>query len=652
MAFTIPAVAWSQSDPMVCKFWRPTFLTGSIKLGGHYRYEEGTTNDIYNYQKNPLLYGGLLFNSTSYFWHPNFMTLDFGAEYNPIKNQDKFLVVPDESEVRTIKKLDVTATFFKQKPVSLILYANMNELYTNRENLSDYKLNSTNLGGNLSYSNKILPLQVRYLYSKWNEKELQTNRLFKNRQSFLQADVNKSFSARDRNEFRYSHDNFYRQDDLLPAISNVSDNIDLSNRIDFDNLRNYSFQSHITGINQKGNDTYSRIQVNEGVHMKLPANLTLSGNYDFFNTKRATQKTTQNNVSGMLGYRLFESLFVNVTYENNSTKNTQYDENNDKLGLDLRYVKKIPLKGQISLSYISYYQWQKRKNEVTALQVYSEEHTLQDGQIELLKNPYAFENSVVIKDATGTVIYQLYFDYNLIKRNNYLEIQRVPGGQIPDNSTVYIDYSFMPPGSYQYQAKYRQFGADLMLFGNLVEVYFRLAKQDYNHIESTDLVTLNYFDQQVYGGRLEYKFASGGAEYELYNSSIVPYRSIRYFIDLQGSLRQKILFSLNGNMRNYLMLDDNSKQRYMDLTGNISYTFSPQTRLILEAGYRKQQGQGIDLDLLTGKAEFTTTFRQVFFKVGVQVYRRIYLGEKTNFIGGYFEIVRSFTWNRKYNCLR
>jgi hypothetical protein len=210
----------------------------------------------------------------------------------------------------------------------------------------------------------------------------------------------------------------------------------------------------------------------------------------------------------------------------------------------------------------------------------------------------------------------------------------------------------MPPGSYQYQAKYRQFGADLMLFGNLVEVYFRLAKQDYNHLESTDLVTLNYFDQQVYGGRLEYKFASGGAEYELYNSSIVPYRSIRYFIDLQGSLRQKILFSLNGNMRNYLMLDDNSKQRYMDLTGNISYTFSPQTRLILEAGYRKQQGQGIDLDLLTGKAEFTTTFRQVFFKVGIQVYRRIYLGEKTNFIGGYFEIVRSFTWNRKNNCVR
>lgn len=652
LALALPYPAMSQSDPMVCKFWRPTYLMGAVRLGGHYRYEEGTSNEIYNYQKNPMFYGGLLFNSTSYFWHPNFMTVDLGAEYNPIKSQEDFLTVPDESEVRTIKKVDFTATFFRQKAVNLSLYANMNESYTNRENLSDYKINSTNFGGSFSWSNKALPVQVRYQDGKWREQEIQTGRVFNNHQSFLQADFNKSFSSRDRNELRYAHNTFYRQDAELPATSNVSDNIELIDRIYFDNREHYALQSHITGIDQRGDDAYSRIQVNEGLHFNLPANLTLTGNYDFFSTKRISQVTNQNNISGMLGYRLYQSLFANISYEDNLTKNTFYSEDNNKLGLDLRYVKKIPANGQISLSFMSYRQHQKRVSDITALQVYNEEHTLTDGSIELLDNPNVYENTVIVTDGTGTIIYQPNFDYILIKRSAFLEIQRVPGGQIPNNSAIYVDYTFMPPGSYQFNAIYRQFSADLMLVGNLIDVYFRLAKQDYNNLESTELVTLNYFNQQVIGARLEYRFASGGVEYEAYNSTIVPYHSVRYFINLQGTLKSRIVFAFNGNVRNYRMLDQNTNQNYYDAAANIGYNFNAYTRITFEGTYRKQLGQGIDLDLLTGKIEFQATFRQVFIRAGVQVYRRIYLGEQTNFVGGFFEIVRSFSWNRKYNCVR
>jgi hypothetical protein len=604
------------------------------------------TNEIYNYQKNPQFYGGVMFNTTSYFWHPNFMILDFGAEYNPMKNQDDYLVVPDQSEVNTIKKLDARAVFFKQKPVSIELFANMNECYTNRENLSNLKLNSSNWGGALNFSNKVLPVHISYRDGKWQEKEINTGRIFYMRQRNLQADIIKSFSKIDRNELRFSHNNYFRQDDELPPISNIADNLDLINRVEFDKKQNFTFNSHISWINQKGFDAYSRTQANESLSLKLPANFTLTGNYDYFNNKRIDQKSVQNNFSGNLGYKLYKSLTANVYFEDNTLKHTLYQENNYKLGLDVRYTKKIPT-GILSLSYYSYKQRQKRVSDVTEQQVFNEDHSLTDGVIVLLNKSFIFINSVIVKDITGTIIYKLNLDYILINRNNLIEIQRIPGGQIANNSVVFVDYSFLPPGSYQFNANYRQVAASVILFKNLLEVYFRLANQDYDHIVAREALTLNYFTQTIYGIRLEYKFASGGMEYELYNSSIIPYRLTRYFLLLQGSFKDKFAYSINANVRNYYMIDDKTDQKYIDLSGILTYNLAAQTRLNVEFGYRKQLGQGIDLDLLTGKADVSTVFRQVHCKLGLQVYRRIYLNEKTNFIGGYVEIVRNFNWHRK-----
>jgi hypothetical protein len=641
----LPLSGYAFYGQKITCFWRPTSFTSALKLGGHYRYQEGVTNGIYNYQINPQFYAGAVFNASSYFWHPNFMLFDFGAEYNPIRNQDDYLVVPDQAEVNTIKKLDFRTVFFKQKPISFELFANFNECYTNRENLANLKVNSSNYGGTFNYSNKILPLQVTYQDGKWNEKEIGTGRTFFMHQKNLQADINKSFSRQDRNEFRYSHNNYFRQDDSLAPISNISDNFDLINRIEFDKDQDFTFNSHVSGINQKGYDAYSRIQANELASIKLPANFTLTGGYDFYHNSRLLQKSTQNNVSGSLSYKLYKSLNASVYFEDNALRHTLYQENNYKLGLDVRYIKKIPT-GYISLSYASYKQRQKRVSDVVILQVFDESHVLADGTIVLLNKSFIDENSVIVKDVTGTIVYKLNVDYFLIRRNQLLEIQRIPGGQISNNSSVYVDYSYLPPGSYQFNANYRQVAANVVVLNNLIEVYFKLANQDYNNIIAAEMLTLNYFTQTIYGVKLEYKFISGGAEYELYNSSIIPYRLLRYFLVLQGSFKDKFSYSFNGNIRDYYMIHDKTNQQYIDLSGIMSYMIASQTRLNVEFGYRKQVGQEIDLDLLTGKADISTIYRKVNCKIGLQVYRREYLNEKTNFFGGYIEIVRNFNWHK------
>jgi hypothetical protein len=189
--------------------------------------------------------------------------------------------------------------------------------------------------------------------------------------------------------------------------------------------------------------------------------------------------------------------------------------------------------------------------------------------------------------------------------------------------------------------------ASVTLFDQFVEVYYRWSKQDYFNLQTSDFQTLNYFNQNIIGSRFEYKFASVGVEYDDYNSNIIPYRLLRFFMLLQGSFENRLLFSLNGNLRNYQMIDDQANQQYSDLSGNVAYLFNAQTKLNFEVGYRKQAGEGIDLNLLTFRSEFTANYRQLYFKVGVEMYRRLYLGEKVDFVGANIEVVRKFNWNRR-----
>jgi hypothetical protein len=277
----------------------------------------------------------------------------------------------------------------------------------------------------------------------------------------------------------------------------------------------------------------------------------------------------------------------------------------------------------------------------------AEPHILRSGQIELLAKPHVVPGSVVVKDVTGTIIYQLDFDYLLIQRNAYLEIARVPGGQIAENSSVYVDYVVNQPGSYKYDANIVNFSASVLVLKNLLEFYYRLMYQDYQNLENTEFITLNYVTQNIIGTRVEYKFASGGMEYDSYNSTVIPYRMIRGYFLLQGNMKGKVIYCLDGNYRNYRMLEDNSIQKYADLSGNISYMVSPQTKVTLDIGYRNQVGAGINLNLLTARGEIVANYNKLYFKAGVEVYKRLYLNDNINFFRVYAEIVRTFGWNKK-----
>ena len=117
--------------------------------------------------------------------------------------------------------------------------------------------------------------------------------------------------------------------------------------------------------------------------------------------------------------------------------------------------------------------------------------------------------------------------------------------------------------------------------------------------------TTLFRSQNVVGTKLQYDFASGGIEYDYYNSSIIPYKMYKVFVNLQKSFNNKVTSVLNANIRNYTMLEDSSKNKLFDISGQIFYRFNSSTSIKLTGSYMKQNIYGDKLDLLVAGEELT-----------------------------------------------
>ncbi|MBI2967805.1 MAG: hypothetical protein HYY40_08330 [Bacteroidetes bacterium] len=640
-----PGLCSAQDNPAGQASFLPFKLTsfsGEIKAKGTYREQETFRPDYYFLQKSYFGSGGILIKTKSFILHPDFLSLDAGGEYSPETNREKNLVLPAFSEVRTLKRMDIRATFLDHKPVSLITFFNLNSSYSNRENLTDIRSDSKNWGGLLLFTNKVFPFNLNYNKTFWEQEEIQTNRYFKYRQNNFEARTSKTLWKNNQNDLTYFHHDFWRQEIAQLPVHNITDNVNLNNAIFFNSQRTSRLNSTVTAADQKGNDRYKKLQVNENLYLPLRNNFTFKGNYKLYSIQWPSQELAQQNLSGNIGKKVYLSLNAALFYEYNKTVQSSFNESNHKSGIDLRYTKKIPAKGRLTITYAYYRLHQERESRDIILQTLNEEYKLTDGEIVLLNKPYVDPQSVMVTDATSTIVYTDGVDYILIERDNFLEIKRISGGQISNNGSIYIDYIAIQPGTYRYDINNHSFYSGISLFNRLVEIYYRALVQDYANLQKTDYLILNYIRQNVYGCTLQHKYAGCGIEYNDNNSSILPYRMIRYFFNMQGNFKGKVQTTLSGNLKNYQMVSDNTKQNFSDIAGVITYVIRQNVKVNITGGYQKQNVRQVSLDLVTGKSEITADYRQWHLSAGLELYRRMQANEEINFNGIFISIVRKF----------
>ena len=142
----------------------------------------------------------------------------------------------------------------------------------------------------------------------------------------------------------------------------------------------------------------------------------------------------------------------------------------------------------------------------------------------LLFEPLIVEHgSVRIFDASGTINYRENIDYILLERDGYIEVQRLPGGQITNGETIYVDYTSRSVQSFDFSSNTNMFRFNMNLFNRLLEPYYRIYTRNYDSVNKADTKTLKTVLQRVYGLRLGWSFVNMGMEFDSYQSNVIPY---------------------------------------------------------------------------------------------------------------------------------
>ncbi len=638
----LASTLYGQDDQFRIGLWHVQQAGGSLMLEGTYRSQETTLrNDLVDKPSSSLYSGKLNLYSRGYLWHPGFMKLDLEGEYQPSAQNNEYLVVPTRAENRTAERVRLNATFFEKRPFYLSVFTDYNHNYTNREYATNVEMQQLGYGATLYYRNGYTPFSIGVYRNDWKQTELKTTRQFHNDRRGIRFDANDSFLDYDDHRLNINYEDFSRSYAGGSSVRNQITSINLRNNIGFDRRQESAFTSYLWHYRQAGDDPLNRLQANETIRFKLPENFRTTGQYQYSDYTAGNLESTQHDALIRLEHQLFLSLASRVHYGYQDIRQTAFNEYLNSYGLGFDYRKKIP-GGVLNLHYTFRNRNENHRAGSSVLSVLDEEINLRDGDVTLLSAPFIDPLSIRVTDQTGTIIYQENIDYLLVLRGDYIEIQRLPGGQIDEGTTVYVDYRATQQNSYRYNALSNNYGIRVNLLENLLEVYFNLNEHVYNNIQQADFRVLKTISQRVFGVRTGIGGLSAGIEHDDYNSNILPYSSTRYFISWSDVLFQRLSTALTANHRDYTLTGEQLEQKFTDISGRFLYSLTSQVRLNLETGYRFQQGKGIDLNLATLRSEVIWQVRQMVLSAGYEAYRRDFSGEKILYNGGFARIERRF----------
>ena len=644
IVFFLLAMACYSQDGSPFKFWQLTSYSGQVGLRDNFRTMKSSyDNTLVNKSSYDFLNGIFQIRTKSFFIHPNFCEVTLNGIYNPSSLRNTYVGAPDYSERTNTQGFDATALFLQKKNYKLVTNASMYNSILNIENLTRVKSKSKALGASFSFSNKILPINLSYNQQNEENTTIGSNYIFKAKIQTFNATTFKSFSTYDYSTLNYIYNNTAsNQVDegvFVPIMThNYMDALSFSNSIT-DRSRRYTLGSSISSWSQQGSNYLNRLTGGESLSMQFPKKVSSHLSYSWGINKQDLNKVLDQRAEGDVIKQLYESLNGRLMFEHLQSKQNLYSQQTDRAGIDFHYSKKIPI-GKLQLSYAYGKQNMSSKSPATSVSVFHEEYVLTSGQITLLKNQNIVFQSVVVKNASG-IPYIINQDYILIDRNPFIEIDRVPGGNIPNGSSVFIDYTTMMPGAYKFSGNSNAFSANGTFLNGKLNVYYNFSNQKFYNISTSSDQVLNFYTRHMVGARVDLSSLKGGVEYEYNKSTVLPFHGMRYFVMYQNMYRG-LYYSFNGNLSDLYMTDEIARRQDINLSAKASYLLWHKVNTSLDYMYRTIQGAGLYMYSQTSALSISVNIHKLFVSVGTDVYWYKSSKNIISYKGSYIQLTRSF----------
>jgi hypothetical protein len=216
------------------------------------------------------------------------------------------------------------------------------------------------------------------------------------------------------------------------------------------------------------------------------------------------------------------------------------------------------------------------------------------GQPIALRQPNVIQSTIIVTDTSrlppGGYIPGL--DYTIIQNGQFTLIERPVGSRVPDN--VLISYNFIASPSGSYDTLNNTCGLRFDFFDNHWSIYTRHTMTRNDGAANLVVQDLNIF---VLGTEGRWKALRAGGEFELYDSSLAPYSSLRFFQSLTfaPAERSRLGFNFTESFVNY----EQAGRADQNYTATVSYNkaFTRHLNFDVETGVSQRIGEGVDQTL-------------------------------------------------------
>jgi len=599
----------------------------------------------YDVPNSLLFLGNFKLASTFFLFDPDILLVDIGGEYSPSVNPLKYQGLPEMSENINSKRIHGNTSLFNSLPVNLNVWSDLTKSTVIRDFGANVEMNSESYGANSAINNSILPISLVYSKNTAKEKEIVSETNFYSYNEQISAGTSSDISDFMSNNATLTYQKYNtRYYDTINYRNNILDLIMLNSIGESGGL--FQISANTAYTRTTGSFNIKKFNENANLNLNLPFNFRLLGNYNYLKNTLDSTENILNAPMFSLDHQLYSSLHSSIFFQQMKTVQSKmdlksYNELNNLYGGGLNYTKRIPT-GRFGFGYNIRNNSFNRTNAGSSIFVGNEEYFIEDAKQTLLKEPNIIESSIVVRDASGTLIYQKDVDYLIVQVAQYFRILRIPNGRIADKSKVYIDYTMEVKSNYKYDLINQTFNANLTLFNGLFSLYFLMNTNNYKNVEVSDLSNLRIENLKTLGFNLNLGNLSTYGHYSEMNSNVSPYGSFDFNVSYYEYLLDGMTATFFSNLM-FLRYYDNGNQT-MNANMNVSVKYSILSWMYadLTANYRYAKILNVNLSYLNMKAELKMKYLETLFSLGFNLYNMRYESSNTNTIGLYLKMERAF----------
>jgi hypothetical protein len=245
----------------------------------------------------------------------------------------------------------------------------------------------------------------------------------------------------------------------------------------------------------------------------------------------------------------------------------------------------------------------------------------------------------VVTDSSGATLYAESLDYRLSSPGDYTEIQRIPGGLIPDGGAVLVDFVGATPASTDgLLTANSHFGCRLDLFKGHLSLYTRFRDVSNSH-DSTQVS--EDAQNRLVGVSARRGPFQAQAEHVEHHSTLTTYRTTRCSERLHIA-RNRSTFGLDLQ-QNWTEYEDRDERREQFINiARYNRQFFGRLSWRLEGGLHNEKSAEIDRSRVSGRTGLSMSVGKLHADLSYSLYEEDTQGETRDRHTFRFKAARTF----------